>query len=219
MTTIVEFSMPTDEIGLCETLTSFPNIEFEADRIATHDTSNIIPLVWAMGTDLEGLTPALEADPSVKEVERLAAIDGKRLYRTVWTTHSPVVEYMLTDWNAAIKRATVSGTQWQLRVLFPDRTGVSAVHDYAEESGLSLDIGRMYDIGGKEGEQHDLTNIQYEALTAALARGYYDIPRTVTQAELATELDISHQALSERLRRGTKGLIKTVLMGKRPGDQ
>jgi hypothetical protein len=170
MTTVVEFGMPTTELGLYETLASCPNIEFEADRVATHDTATIIPLLWAMGDDLEELTLVLEADPSVEEVELLAAIDGKRFYRTVWTTHSPVVEYMLTDWNAAIQRATVSGTHWQLRVLFPSREGVSAVYEYAKERGLSLDIGRMYDIGGKEGEQHDLTHIQFEALAEACAR-------------------------------------------------
>ena len=41
----------------------------------------------------------------------------------------------------------------------------------------------------------------------AFEAGYYNIPRDVTSEELAAELDVSHQALSERFRRGHKQLV------------
>jgi len=52
-----------------------------------------------------------------------------------------------------------------------------------------------------------LSEPQREALTLAVRRGYYDIPRGCTTAELADELGISDQAVTERLRRaiGTFG--------------
>ncbi|PSP50724.1 hypothetical protein BRC67_09015 [Halobacteriales archaeon QH_3_68_24] len=56
-----------------------------------------------------------------------------------------------------------------------------------------------------------LTDTQFATLETALESGYYRVPREQTIEELATELDVSHQALSERLRRGHRTLVETVL--------
>ncbi|MFB9808291.1 helix-turn-helix domain-containing protein [Haladaptatus pallidirubidus] len=47
---------------------------------------------------------------------------------------------------------------------------------------------------------------------AALESGYYDIPRGISGEELSDDLGISHQALSERLRRAYKNLISNALV-------
>ncbi len=51
-----------------------------------------------------------------------------------------------------------------------------------------------------------LTEPQREAIAEAYRQGYYDVPREISLEELANELDISHQALSERLRRANRVL-------------
>ncbi|MFC7142999.1 helix-turn-helix domain-containing protein [Halosimplex aquaticum] len=56
-----------------------------------------------------------------------------------------------------------------------------------------------------------LTDEQFTTVKAALDRGYYKVPREATLEELANELDVSHQALSERLRRGHRTLIENVI--------
>jgi predicted DNA binding protein len=43
----------------------------------------------------------------------------------------------------------------------------------------------------------------------AYERGFFDIPRRATAADLAAELDVSRQAVSERLRRGYAALVET----------
>jgi predicted DNA binding protein len=45
----------------------------------------------------------------------------------------------------------------------------------------------------------------------ALRHGYFDTPRETTLEELAVELDISRQALSERIRRGNERLLRQSL--------
>lgn len=42
--------------------------------------------------------------------------------------------------------------------------------------------------------------------------GYYDIPREAQLEDIATELDISHQALSERFHRAIRSLIENTLL-------
>ena len=71
---------------------------------------------------------------------------------------------------------------------------------------------RVYGLSGLEETQHNLTEQQYDTLTRAVEQGYYDVPREMNAKELADELDISHQALSERFRRGTKNLVNSTLL-------
>jgi predicted DNA binding protein len=57
-----------------------------------------------------------------------------------------------------------------------------------------------------------MTDEQFDALAAACKRGCFDIPRGVDLDDLADELDITHQSLSERLRRGHDVLIEETLL-------
>lgn len=56
-----------------------------------------------------------------------------------------------------------------------------------------------------------LTPSQQEALAVALEQGYFDVPRTTTLVEIAERLGVSDQAVSERLRRGEKHLLRRAL--------
>ncbi|WP_160134738.1 helix-turn-helix domain-containing protein [Halococcus salsus] len=62
-----------------------------------------------------------------------------------------------------------------------------------------------------EQDQHQMTTEQQTALTEAAKAGYYEIPRSATAVEVAEQLGISHQALSERLRRAHSQLVDTHL--------
>lgn len=154
----------------------------------------------------------LEADPSVADIDILADFDDERFYRMAWTDHTQIIGHMLVEQNATIQRATASEGRWHFRVLFPERSGLSAAYDYAEEHGFSLDIARVYDVDAVRRVRFELTDSQHEALTEAFERGYYTVPRNINQSELAAELDVSHQAISERLRRATHDLIKNALL-------
>ncbi|MFC7008889.1 helix-turn-helix domain-containing protein [Halalkalicoccus salilacus] len=54
-------------------------------------------------------------------------------------------------------------------------------------------------------------SLRFQSRGWAKRLGYYDVPRTVTLTELANKLDISHQALSERLRRAHANLIDRTI--------
>lgn len=61
------------------------------------------------------------------------------------------------------------------------------------------------------GNRSKLTDKQREALLTAFKRGYHEIPRDTTSSDLADELGISHQALSERFRRAYRHLVESEL--------
>jgi len=60
--------------------------------------------------------------------------------------------------------------------------------------------------------------VRAEALVSAVERGYFEVPRGVTLGDIADDLGISQQAASERVRRGTNTVLRTVLLSRSAGD-
>lgn len=221
MATIAEFSIPTKQFTLHETLEQCPDLEFEVDRVVAQDADHVTPFVWVTGEGVANLTSILEADPSVETVELLAETDDdERFYRLKWADQARIIGYMIIECNATVQRAIAAQDEWTLRVLFPDREGVSTTYSFARENDLKLDLVRIYDIDDADHVRHGLTDRQHETLTEAYERGFYAIPRGIDIQELANEMGISHQALSERLRRGAENLIENTLIvgSKESGD-
>ena len=170
-----------------------------------------MPFVRVTHGEVNGLTEILETDASVAEVELFGKTDDERFYRLVWNETAEIVGYMVNECAATVQEATASDGEWHLRALFPDRDGLSAMNEYAQENGVDLDMKKIYGTDDFEMARYNLTELQYEALAAAAEQGYYEVPRETDSEELAAELNISHQALSERLRRATKSLVVSAL--------
>ena len=211
MSVIAEFSIPAEEFALAETLERRPELTFNIDRVVAHNTTQVVPFVRVKHGELEGLTEILEADPSVEEVELFGETDEEYFYRLVWDDTAQVVGYMVNGHGATVQEATATNGEWHLRVLFPERNGLSATGEYAEESEFALDVKRIYGVDRIEQARYDLTEQQHETLIGAAEKGYYDIPRKINATDLAADLDISHQALSERVRRAHKNLVMSAL--------
>lgn len=56
-----------------------------------------------------------------------------------------------------------------------------------------------------------LTDRQYEALTVAFTRGYYDSPRRASTKEIAEELEVSAPAVSKLLQRAERKLVDQAI--------
>ena len=218
MSTIAEFSIPISEFALSETLERRSNMVIEVDRVVAHNTTNVVPFARATHGEFEELTEILEADASVAEVELLTEVEGERYYRMVWSDRAQVIGYMVAEQGATVHEAIASDGEWHLRVFFPERSGLSATNNYAQENGFTLDVASIYGLEDFEEAQHNLTEPQYHTLTTAVERGYYDVPREINAKEFADDLDISHQALSERFRRATKNLVKSALLVDEDGE-
>jgi predicted DNA binding protein len=212
MASIAEFTVPAEQFALRETLERRPDLVCEVERVVAHDTTHIIPFIWVSGGELDGLTQILDADPSVNDIELLSETDDERLYRLSWADEARVIGHMVSECEATVHQATAADGQWTLRVLFPDRSAISDVDEFASEYGLSLDLRQLYEVDSAERARFGLTERQQEALVESYEHGYYEVPRDLDASALAETLDISHQALSERLRRATGNLIENTLL-------
>lgn len=212
MATIFEFEIPTNEFALEQTLMDCPETVIEIERVVADDPDRITPYVWARTDDFAALEAAFDDDPTVADLTMLSEMGEERSYQMTWTGMIDQIVPLLTDHEGTITHANGSADGWSLRVLFPDRAALSEAHDHLEEADFSLSVGAIYEARDDGHIQHGLTETQRETIVAAFEAGYFTVPREVTQSELAEQLELSHQALSEQLRRGTGNLVKSTLI-------
>lgn len=223
MGTIAEFNIPADDFALGPTFQELPNLEVEIERLVAHDHDRVMPFAWlttADPDDLDRLDDVLSADSTVDSYEPISKIDGDRLYRMEWIDATEMIVHILLEEEGTILHAMGQSDGWHVRVLFPDRDSLSRTYDFADEHGMRFDVVRIYALDDDRKGRFGLSDEQQDTLAAATKLGYYDVPRRITQAELAEKLGVSHQALSERLRRAQKTLNEnTVIIGDAEGDE
>lgn len=135
------------------------------------------------------------------------------MYRVTWKGRPRQLIEQLVAADVTLASMRGRGGEWKLRLLASDREGVSQAYEIMDNLGCEADCRSISTFDGKDGGSHrcGLTDEQENALAEAFKAGYYNIPRDVTAEDVADILDISHQALSERLRRGYRHMIKTGL--------
>jgi len=212
MTTITRATLPADQFALHETLLSVPSAEFDIVRLVAGREDRVMPFLWATADDLDALPPALEADPSTENVEVLSDLDGELLFRLEWTAQIRVILHVIVEERGTVLEGHGKDDRWRLRILFPEHDSVSSTYEFCEEYGIDLELEQISKLTDsfRQG-RFGLTESQYVTLVEAYEQGYYSVPREVNLEELAGGLDVSHQALSERLRRGHETLIEHAL--------
>lgn len=212
MSTIVGATLPAAEFALKETLEHIAGAEFEIVRMAAPGTNRVMPLLWATADDFESLPATLEKDPSTENVETLSTLEQEYLLRMDWTADIRIIHYILVEERATILHARGRNGEWQFRILFPEHDSVGDTYEFCAEYDIDIQLDRIYQLS-ESGREHQfgLTPNQYETLISAYEAGYYEIPRAVNLEELANRLGVSHQALSERLRRGHRTLVTNTL--------
>ena len=219
MTTVVELDVPADRLGLARTFDHVPAFEFQIGAII----GDAPPLVRVSGSDRQTIERSLEADPSVDVVANVSvgADESGRsrptrpfwVFRLEFTGGLELFQRLVTDADGAVLSARGREGSWSLQLLFHDRESVSTCYDLFEQYEFDVEVTRLTGMDDLERVQTPLTETQYETICTAHDLGYFDVPRAITLEELATELDVSHQALSERLRRSQAALISAELSG------
>jgi hypothetical protein len=212
MATIVRGRVPASEFALSRSLATVPELEFEIERVVDTGDEAVMPLLWVRGAEEEQVTEALRSDPSIEGLELLAAFDDEWLYRMEWVDHVELLLRMITNHEATVLDAYGKRDHWKLRVMYPDRDELSAVSEFCNSHGLSFEIESVRDMEGEPAGRYGLTAEQFDALTTAAQHGLFEVPRGVTMEELAEEFDVSHQAMSELIRRATGALVEDTLL-------
>ena len=206
MSTVAEFRLPAANTILPEVFDRLSDVHVELESSVSHS----LPCVWVRGASRSEVERAFETDPTIDSFELLVQTDDRMLYDLESETIRRLFDHLLAHGGSLLE---VRGTNdwWNVRMRFRNREQLTATHDRLQTQEIDVDLTRVTDVTRSAGDETQLTPEQYEALEAALEHGYFEIPRGISMEELAQKLDISHQALSERLRRAYETLVDAEL--------
>lgn len=211
MSVIADFSTGTEGLVLERTLRRV-DVRLDVEQAYATDPDHPILFFWATCDRLDTFEAAMDEDPTVTNVHRLSEVDGRRLYRVELTDAVETVLYPVwVELGGEGIEAQYRDGRWHAKIRFPDRGALREYESYVTANDLHFELYRVYDAS-EEAVATDppdgLTESQRETLLLAYERGFFDIPRRATAAELAEELGVSRQAVSERLRRAYATLVE-----------
>lgn len=215
MSFIAEFSFISPLLR--EALKAVPDIVLYSEDIHLSPHGGPDQVFWATGDDFATFNSALTADPTVSKFSCLIQLPRRRLYRVTYTNEEnrQIMYSVASDLDIVYLDISASHEGTRICARIPNRTALKSYRDICENRGMSFKLDRIYEEEHLSEDSDDLaygtTEAQQVALVTALERGYFAIPRETRLEDIATELDISTQALSTRLRRGQTNLIGYVL--------
>lgn len=212
MSVILEFSIEPDEFVLGRALSGGPNVELELERIVPTENA-VMPFVWATGDELRSFEETVRESPSVRELVALDRIGDSGLYRIEWGEYAEDLMTGIAETEATVLEGRANGT-WVFRLRFNNHDKLTHLYNYLTDHDIDVHVERTYTLTeeSERGRRFDLTAEQREALVLALQRGYFATPSETDLDELAAELDISRQAVSDRIRRGNEKILRRVLL-------
>ncbi|GAB7018629.1 helix-turn-helix domain-containing protein [Halostagnicola bangensis] len=211
MSIITEFTVPAEAFALEETFEEVPNVTIEIERLATHSREWVMPFLWATDGDLDALESALRNDSSISELKVIDVTDDIGYFNVTWTEEIEEMIDQIVNKHGIVQEARAANGRWHLKLQFVDQETLKEFQEYFREQNYSLELERLYDGTAPKEREYDLTPPQREALVAALEMGYFSVPRDSQIGDIAEELEVSTNAVSQRLRRATGNLTRNVL--------
>ena len=207
MSVITEVRIPSDDFELGQILSLERASAVELETLVPSGNTTV-PLFWVYEPVENDFLDTVERYPTVNSVSEVDVFDDRTLFKLDWDASQDHLFQCIMDNEGQILSATGAAEGWNFEIRFVDREALGQCQDCCEDAHITLKVTRIYNPTDPEaGPWYGLSEPQREALTLAVRMGYYDIPRGCTTAELAGELGISDQAVTERLRRaiGTFG--------------
>lgn len=194
------------------------------DMVAQIETIHVMPdqpskgLIWVWGDDFQTFEQNLGSDPTVNGFKLVTETEEQRLYRITYTEEGEesITYSVLAEHDGSFLNTTGTHKGLEIRARFPDRDALAAYREACRERDVPFYLHTLYREertagDGRRNDPYGVTNPQREALVHALEMGYFAIPRQTTLEEVADELGISTQAVSQRLRRGQENMLRATL--------
>ena len=213
MAVVVEFSLDADSFPFGRSLSGDPEVRVQLERVVPLEQDHI-PFVWATGDDLSQFEETLRGSEVVRRAEALTRVGDSVLYAVEWYESEEAFMNGVVEAGGTIMEAHGDG-RWSFTLRFKSHADLTRFHQFYQEEGFPVYIDRVYSLDEEPGSEYGfgLTPAQREALTLAVERGYFSIPRETQLDDIADELGISKQAASERVRRGAETVLRKALVG------
>ncbi|WP_331233619.1 helix-turn-helix domain-containing protein [Natronorarus salvus] len=198
----LELQVPGSDTLFESAVERVPSLEMELEQVALSDGVSI----RCGGASRREVEDALEATRGVVGYDLVSEHEGECLYSLTFEDDAFRVMPSIVESGGTILSAYLSGGTWSLRLRYVEREEIERTIELLRANDVDASITTIRTISTDDVTEIGLTTEQYEALSLAVERGYFEVPRRISLQELAEELDVSHQSLSERLRRAQRVL-------------
>jgi predicted DNA binding protein len=219
MSIIAEFSVKSDDLALNHALIAAPKMIVEIEQVVATMEDRIMPYFWVSGGDHVEFEEAFQDDETVTNITVIDEVEGAKLYRAEWTKNVETIIYAYVELGATLMQAIGKAEDWELRMRFDNHDRLSEFEDYCCGNDISFELNRTQEQEQPMASaQYDLTPTQRETLVTALEAGYYEVPREVTMRELADQMGVAQQTLSNRFRAAYRNLVTSTLTISHPHE-
>lgn len=212
-TVIGEFDVDSD--AMAESFDRAPELSASLVQQSLGESGGLNVVADVSGGAIQAFEHGLGQDPTVGDWTRFSAETDPARYR-ISLTETGREQLTHPQWSgdgALFLDGRRNRDVWRFRIQFPDEASLQRYVAYCEEKTIPLDPRRLSrSKRSSPTETFGLTPSQTETLVTASERGFFEIPRTCTLEELASSRSVTHQALSERIRRGLDSLIESTLL-------
>lgn len=208
-TLFAEIYVSHERLVLVPTITSTTDVTIQME--GTPMTESTFLFVSVVGSDFTSFERSLETDATVREATLFSAAADQRVYRI--RPDPDVLPFLPTATDIGVRPLDVkSGNDgWVVRIQMLSRESLIELRKACLEFGTTFRVRQLYDADpNTETDSARLTEHQRDTVLTAYQSGYYNVPRGISQGELAEKLDVSTSAISQQLRRATGQLIAST---------
>lgn len=211
---IAELQLVHEDLPLAPTIERRPDAMLQSEYVA-RTAERTFQFVSVYGGEYATLEDAMAADHTVSDPTRVATFEDRAIYRVIRETDLAIVPDRCAADEVFAFAITSADRGWTVRVHLPDRSSLSAFRTWCADRNVSFHVSQLQDTSSADDRRYALTERQREILLMAYYAGYFDIPRTATQEDLAQRLGISDSAVSQRVRRAVSELIAATIVNER----
>ena len=212
MSVMLEFTLQNDQFSLGEALSGTPDMDIELERIVPVYGDNM-PFLWVSGQDFERFEQHVTQHPYVKELIVIDRVEDNTLYRGKWDGEDKLIRGIV-EAEATILEAHTENDHWRFQLRLRDHDVLSAFYNYCTDHDIAIHILRTFTLTERTRSVKDfgLSPEQREALIMGVKMGYFETPSEASLSDLADQLDITQQAVSNRIRRGVHQVLRETLI-------
>ena len=208
---VAQLRLDHPDLVLRPTLRRVSDVSVEPEYWTTLETGRTLLFVTVFADAFDGFETALETDPTVVDPVLVDRYPDRRVYRVALADRAKRFAAGTAEVGGRLLEITSSRDGWLVQLQFPNRDALVAFNEYCRGRDVSVAVEHLRVSDDGDDGVVALTEKQQELLAVAHEEGYFDVPRGISQDELAERLGVSKSAVSQRLRRAIGELCDATL--------